>query len=176
MFDVYSYLSKYKDINKIEDNLWLGNSFAAGNIWDLKEKGIKKILSIMTVPPNNYNKEDGFNQKIIEIDDMNHQNIIQYFGECLNFIKGDDKILVHCAAGASRSATIVIAYLMWKNKMKFDDALQLVKEIRPNVWPNEGFQDQLKLFEKLLNENNYEIDKIKFKEVKWVPPDNLSFY
>ena len=44
----------------------------------------------------------------------------------LNFIKGDDNILLHCAAGASRSATIVIAYLMWKNKMKFDDALKFV--------------------------------------------------
>ena len=171
----YSYLDKYKDINKIEDNLWLGNAFAAGNIKDLKEKGIKKILTIMTMP-HNYNKEDGFNHKKIEIDDMNHQNIIQYFGECLDFIKGDEKILVHCAAGASRSATIVIAYLMWKNKMKFDVAFQLVQQLRPIVWPNEGFKDQLKLFEKLLNENNYDIDKIKFKEVKWVPPDNLPFY
>ena len=171
-----NYFDTHKDIDKIEENLWLGNTFAAGNIKDLKEKGIKKILSVMSVPPNYDNKEDGFNHKKIEIDDMNHQNIIQYFGECLNFIKGDEKILVHCAAGASRSATIVIAYLMWKNKMKFDDALQLVQKLRPIVWPNEGFKDQLKLFEKLLNEYNYDIDKIKFKEVKWIPPDNLPFY
>ena len=99
---------------------------SAGDIKDLKEKGIKKILTVMNGTPHKYNKEDGFNHKMFEIYDTSYENIIQYFGECLNFIKGDEKILVHCAAGASRSATIVIAYLMWKNKMKFDDALKFV--------------------------------------------------
>ena len=82
----------------------------------------------MNGTPHKYNKEDGFNHKMFEIYDTSYENIIQFFGECLNFIKGDEKILVHCAAGASRSATIVIAYLMWKNKMKFDDALNLYKK------------------------------------------------
>ena len=126
MDDDYNFLDDYKDIDEIEDKLWLGNSFAAGDIKDLKEKGIKKILTVMNGTPHKYNKEDGFNHKMFEIYDTSYENIIQYFGECLNFIKGDDKILVHCAAGASRSATIVIAYLMWKNKMKFDDALKFV--------------------------------------------------
>ena len=72
-------------------------------------------------------------------------------------------------AGASRSATIVIAYLMWTNKWKFDKALDFVTKKRPIVCPNDGFQSQLKIFEKLLSENNYEIDKIKFKEINWTP-------
>ena len=126
MDDEYNFLDDYKDIDEIEDKLWLGNSFAAGDIKDLKEKGIKKILTVMNGTPHKYNKEDGFNHKMIEIYDTSYENIIKFFGECLNFIKGDDNILFHCAAGASRSATIVIAYLMWKNKMKFDDALKFV--------------------------------------------------
>ena len=176
MFDIIYFLENYKDLNETDENLWLGNSFAAGDIKDLKEKGIKKILSVMNDNPNEYNEEDGFKHKTIEIMDMNHENIIQYFGECFNFIKGDEKILVHCAAGASRSATIVIAYLMWKKKMKFDEALKYVQNKRFVVWPNSGFKDQLKLFEKLLIENEYNIDKINFKEIKWVPPDDLPFY
>ena len=171
MLDDYSnFLGRNKDLNEIEDNLWLGNEYAARNKEDLKRKGIKKILSVMDGAPN-YNPEDGFIHKKIEIDD-----IIQYFGECLNFIKGEEKVFVHCAVGASRSATIVIAYLMWKNKKQFDEVLKLVQKLRPIVWPNDGFKDQLKLFEKLLEENNYDIEKINFKEVKWVPPENLSFY
>ena len=169
-YDIYN----YKDLNEIEDKLWLGNSFAAGNINDLKEKGITKILTVMNGPPKKY--DEGFNHKTIEIMDINFQNIIQYFGECLNFIKGDEKILVHCAAGASRSATIVIAYLMWKNKMNFNDALQFVKNKRPIIWPNAGFKEQLKMFEKLLIENDYDINKINFKEIKWVPPENMNYY
>ena len=42
----------YHHLNKIEDNLWLGNSFAAGEVKDLKEKGITKILTVMNGFPN----------------------------------------------------------------------------------------------------------------------------
>ena len=43
----------------------------------------------MNRQPHQYNKEDGFDHKTIEIMDSNEQNVIQYFGECL---KGDIKI------------------------------------------------------------------------------------
>ena len=164
-----NYFDTHKDIDKIEENLWLVNTFAAGNIKDLKEKGIKKILSVMSVPPNYDNKEYGFNHKKIEIDDMNHQNIIQYFGECLNFIKGDEKVLVHCLGGVSRSPTIVIAYIMWIKKMKYDEAIQFVKSKRSIIGPNSGFIKQLKMFHNILIDNDYNIDKINFKQIKWVP-------
>ena len=95
------------------------------------------------------------------------QNIIKYFGECLNFIKGEDKILVHCVAGSSRSATIVIAYIMWSKKMTYSKAFNFVKNKRSIIYPNTGFIEQLKLFEKELIKNDYDIDKIKFDEIKW---------
>ena len=62
-------------------------------------------------------------------------------------------------AGVSRSATIVIAYLMWKKKMKFDEAFSFVQKKRTIV-PNYGFKQQLKLFEKELEKNEYDINKI----------------
>ena len=113
----------------------------------------------------NYNPEE-FTHKRIDINDTIHQNIIQYFGECINFIKGNEKVLVHCLMGSSRSATIVIAYLMWYKKWKYEEAFEFVKSKRFIAFPNKGFQEQLKLFEKLLVENNYDIDKIKFNEIK----------
>ena len=176
MESTLNFLDNYQVLNEIEEKLWLGNSFAAGDIQDLKKKGIKKILTVMNGQPHKYKKEDGFNHKIIELMDMSSENIIKYFGECLQFIEGDDKILVHCAAGASRSATVVIAYIMWKKKMEFMDALQYVQKKRPIVWPNPGFKEQLKMFQKLLVENGYDINKINFNEIKWVCPENLSYY
>ncbi len=68
-------------------------------------------------------------------------------------------------AGASRSATIVIAYLMWNKKWKFEQALNYVKLKRPIICPNDGFLKQLKMFDKLLIENDYDIERIKFKEI-----------
>ena len=134
-------------INEIKDGLWLGDNYAANNVEDLKKKGIKKILTVMNQTGPIYKSEDGFIHKKFELSDFESENIIKYFGDCLNFIDGKEKVLVHCMAGASRSATIIIAYLMWKDKMKYDDALDFVQKKRFIVYPNEGFREQLKLFE-----------------------------
>ena len=149
----------------IKDFLWLGNSYAAEDIEDLKKKGIKKILSVWDCLGPNY-QDNEFIHKKIKIADVYKANIIQYFGECLNFIKGDEKVFVHCIAGSSRSASIVIAYIMWSEKKTFSEAFDFVKSKRL-INPNLGFQDQLKMFEKLLVEKNYDLDKINFKEIKW---------
>ena len=75
---------------------------------------------------------------------------------------------MHCAAGVSRSASIVIAYIMWDKKMSFEEAFEFVESKR-KIGPNNGFIEQLKLFEKELIEKNYDINKIKFEEIKWEP-------
>ena len=166
-----------KDIDEIEEGkLWLG-SFDPGNFKVLKEKGIKKILTLMEGDSSNFNyKQYGFNQKVISIMDFDSENIIQYFGECLNFIKGEEKVFVHCAAGESRSATIVIAYLMWKKKLTFDKAYDFVKQKRPRIYPNFGFRQQLQMFEKLLFENGFNISNIYFKSIKWKSSEHTSSY
>lgn len=58
-------------------------------------------------------------------------------------------MLVHCQAGVSRSAAIVIAYCMWKEHLSADAATALVTAARSVVWPNAGFKCQLQEFEEL---------------------------
>ena len=160
----------FNDMDEIDENLWLGNIYAAENITELKNKGIKKILTVMNGFKPKIPLKEEFIHKQFEIKDLSNQNIIQYFGDCLNFIKGDEKVLVHCQAGASRSASIVIAYLMWKKRKKYDEILKLVKSKRFIVSPNFGFKEQLIAFEKVLADNDYDIDKIKFNEIKVILP------
>lgn len=52
------------------------------------------------------------------------------------------KVLVHCQMGISRSSTCALAYLMICRKMSAADAIRTVR-LRRDVWPNEGFQQQL---------------------------------
>eukprot|EP00771_Trimastix_marina_P001200 gnl/Trimastix_PCT/2254.p1 GENE.gnl/Trimastix_PCT/2254~~gnl/Trimastix_PCT/2254.p1 ORF type:complete len:324 (+),score=22.77 gnl/Trimastix_PCT/2254:77-1048(+) len=52
-------------------------------------------------------------------------------------------ILVHCAAGVSRSATLVLAYIMQRERIPFKQALLRVKTKRSCVAPNFGFVAQL---------------------------------
>jgi protein-tyrosine phosphatase len=58
--------------------------------------------------------------------------------------KQNRKVLVHCAAGVSRSASFVIAYIMKSRKIGFDEAYTFVKSKRPIITPNSGFVKQLK--------------------------------
>lgn len=56
-------------------------------------------------------------------------------------------VLVHCRQGVSRSATIVLAYLMKYQNMTLKTALEKVRELRPIVRPNIGFFNELLAFE-----------------------------
>lgn len=53
-------------------------------------------------------------------------------------------VLVHCNAGVSRSASVVIGYLMQRRDMSAEDAYNLVKSWRPCIQPNAGFMQQLR--------------------------------
>jgi len=56
-------------------------------------------------------------------------------------------VLVHCAAGVSRSATVVLGYLMSRHNYTLAAALEHLKAVRPWVAPNLGFMQQLAAYE-----------------------------
>lgn len=57
-------------------------------------------------------------------------------------------MLVHCSQGVSRSATIVIGYLMWKSNASYDEVFAHVKSARGVANPNIGFTCQLLQWQK----------------------------
>lgn len=59
-------------------------------------------------------------------------------------------MLVHCQVGISRSATILIAFLMKEYKLRFKEAFEMVVKKRKIVDPNEGFRKELLEYEKQL--------------------------
>ena len=70
----------------------------------------------------------------VKIRDNESENIIEHLPSALDFIhsavKSNENVLVHCYKGISRSASIVIAYIMLKFHMSYDDAFNFVKEKR----------------------------------------------
>ncbi len=56
-------------------------------------------------------------------------------------------VLVHCRKGESRSACIVILYLMRDQGHTLREALQLVARKRPTIRPNDGFLNSLMEYE-----------------------------
>lgn len=161
-----SAIKKPSYLSKISEKVYLGGSVGSSYKMLEKEK-IHNVLSCIGTFSPKYKPEQKINQKIISIIDLPTENILKYLKECIEFIESSDKVYIHCMQGISRSASIVIAYFMWKNNLNYNDAFQLVKSKRPIVKPNEGFKKQLLIFEKLLNEKNYELNNIDFSNIKW---------
>ncbi|TGZ75044.1 hypothetical protein CRM22_000602 [Opisthorchis felineus] len=135
-------------MNEIFPGLWIGSCPFKENAPNLLRFGIKSILTLDAAPLSD-GVFDCFNRKFIRLLDEPSQDVLDILEEALDFIDlslTTGGILVHCAMGVSRSATIVIAYVMRKNKLSYDSALEVVMKKRL-VYPNIGFVNQLKLFE-----------------------------
>ncbi|UYV85089.1 DUSP3 [Cordylochernes scorpioides] len=82
--------------------------------------------------------------------DLSSFNISKYFKQCSDFIEdalaNNGKVFVHCMQGISRSATIVLAFLMMKRGMNIRDACREVRKAR-EIFPNDGFLYQLCLLQ-----------------------------
>jgi protein-tyrosine phosphatase len=143
----------YPEINKITDKIYLGNQDAARDKKLLKEMGITHVL-VCAAFIKEFHPED-FVYKSIPIDDDIKQDITGYLKECIEFIENGQTVFLHCHAGVSRSASVTIAYLMWKERLKFNDAKEFVKTRRPSIFPNSGFETQLTKFEMSLINNNF---------------------
>jgi protein-tyrosine phosphatase len=61
-------------------------------------------------------------------------------------------ILVHCAAGMQRSAAVVAMFLIATQGMKWEDALQFIRQRRPIAfYPSANFLKAIQGFEKTLH-------------------------
>lgn len=138
------------EINEVATGLYLTNFKNAKDYDALKRLGVRQILTIgMELPRHG---EPLFKVMHVRVDDSPNENIKKYFNSTYNFINRGPTV-VHCAAGISRSATIVAAYLMRRFKMTSNQAIAHIKKCRSVVNPNYGFVQQLMRLEKELATN-----------------------
>ena len=139
-------------ISEIIYGLYLGGEEIAMNKELLNEKNVTTILNVTSNIP--FYHEPEFTYHRIPIIDGPSIDIKKYFDETFKIIdetiKNNKNIFVHCHAGISRSATIVIAYIMKKNNIKMNEAYKIVYTKRSCISPNFGFCGQLMLYEKEL--------------------------
>ena len=152
-------------MDSISDKVYLGNMISAKDEENLIENNFTGVLSCTGEFSPQY-KNQSIKHKIFDINDSDNSNIIKYFKEALLFIDEQEKVLVHCLGGISRSATLVIAYFMWKNKLTFEESFNMVLEHRL-CSPNNGFREQLLIFQDKLKETNYNLDKIDLENIQW---------
>lgn len=143
--------------NEIEPLLYLGSVNAFKDTHFMSKVGaIVSITRIATEEfglPAHISEAQG-NHLDICLADHEDSDISKHFDESYQFITNHildgHAVFVHCVAGISRSATLVTAYLMRANLWTTYKALQVVKERRPCIRPNDGFLEQLIEFEKTI--------------------------
>ena len=78
----------------------------------------------------------------------------------IKWLNQGETVLVHCYQGVSRSATIVIAYLVKACEMDLTAAWRHCKEIRWLVCPNDGFFRALQKYQCEVRQEEPKADKI----------------
>lgn len=132
--------------------LLLGDAKNAYSRQLLKSLNVKFILNVAKECKNHF-QSDFVYKKYPFVDD-DGENLLDYLDDCCQFIeKGREHnsiTFVHCFVGMSRSAAVVVGYLMKFKGLSLEKALTFVKRKRPCVDINVGFISQLKQYEKKL--------------------------
>jgi hypothetical protein len=99
----------------IDDFLYHGDLGHASNIGLLNQLNIRHIINVCDCPLDKIIQEK-FNVLWINLYDELKSDIKQYFKETNEFLykckQKNEKVLVHCQMGISRSSSIILAYLM----------------------------------------------------------------
>mmetsp|Transcript_76781 Transcript_76781/g.144681 ORF Transcript_76781/g.144681 Transcript_76781/m.144681 type:complete len:438 (+) Transcript_76781:73-1386(+) len=131
----------------LENFLYLGNRSNAGDERGLENMGISHMLSVVADSDEEIATPAGMERIVLHAADSSDEDIAALFPRAVQFLQqvheAGGRVLVHCVAGRSRSASLVIAYLMRRCNMTLNEAFTLLKEKRPVVLPNSGFWQQL---------------------------------
>jgi hypothetical protein len=153
MFLNESYYNNGQEALPAENGLgsvWISGYDFAHNLGKLRQNGIMGICSAVDL---SFKYPPDFEQIKFALDDCESQKITGCFQEAYEFIEAQRRktnVLVHCAAGISRSSAMLISYMMKKYGYSFDESLKRVREKRACVLPNSGFERQLREYEKEL--------------------------
>jgi len=136
-------------LSKIDDQLYLTGEGGAQDLAALREVGIGQVVNVADAVCHEYHPGH-FTYLSIDLQDNGaKEDLRPLFLKTIDFIEKHRTVL-HCQQGVSRSATMVIAYVMWKNNLTFRQALDYVMKRRPVISPNGGFMGQLLLWEVVL--------------------------
>uniref|UniRef100_A0A8C6QSS1 Dual specificity protein phosphatase n=1 Tax=Nannospalax galili TaxID=1026970 RepID=A0A8C6QSS1_NANGA len=138
-------------VDEVWPNLFIGDAATANNRFELWKLGITHVLNAAHGGLYCQGGPDFYGSSVsylgVPAHDLPDFNISTYFSQAADFIHcalntPGAKVLVHCVVGVSRSATLVLAYLMLHQQLSLHQAVITLRE-RRWIFPNRGFLRQL---------------------------------
>ena len=143
----------------ILNKLYLGDMFDANDADTIKNRNISCILCVAE-RLKIMNTNPCVKVYKYELSDDSNCNISLYFEEIGEIINKENIVLVNCVAGVSRSATIVIAYIMKYYNLDLKTVFLLVRKRRNRICPNKKFMECLLDYElSLFGKNSLTYDE-----------------
>lgn len=137
----------FTEPSTVVNGLYLGNIYNAADLNTLKNMNITHVVNVSKNISNYF--PDKFTYFNIKIDDINsesfHDDLIELVEKMYKLINEENKkIFVHCLMGSSRSATVILLYMIKYLDLELDVAYDKLKEIRPTINVNTTFMNQLR--------------------------------
>jgi protein-tyrosine phosphatase len=143
-------------MTQITPKLFLGDANDAQNYDFLRDKKISIIVNAAKEIPNYFERNLEHDTKTpgslniayirLNLDDTQTQNlsgVLPVVDTIISAIKNGQKVFIHCAAGVSRSSSIVIYTIMKLHGWPFEKSYLFVKALHPRTEPNNNFKRQL---------------------------------
>lgn len=150
--------------------LYLGGVDAVADTGRVFDQGIRAVvccLRDLEFPSRDFSTDLEYHR--VDVEDISREPIELFFPEAAAFIHSrvsrERPVLVHCRAGVSRSASVVMAYLMTYQGYSLHDAFFLVRSRRSCVSPNVGFMEKLCDYEEAQQDADTTVDLNKY--ISW---------
>lgn len=134
---VYERVRGHRWFDEITPKLWLGGAPTYQRDYEfLLENGITAVLNIRAERQDNiaHYQQHNINYLQLKVWDVTIPPV-DVIDEGVAWITSQlqdgRSVLVHCAKGRGRSATLLAGYLMKEQKLSFDEANELMKRKRP---------------------------------------------
>ncbi|PFH53333.1 hypothetical protein AMATHDRAFT_73516 [Amanita thiersii Skay4041] len=131
--------------------LYVGSLTAVNDVDLLRAHHITHLVQVLDAPWLPQSEKDGFHCYRIDILDQANADLRPHLEAVCTHIdrvlKSGRSVLVHCQQGVSRSAAVVIAYLIRNHGMTYDNAHAYLKRKRACIKPNAGFVRALQEWE-----------------------------
>ena len=136
-------------IQEVAEGVCITNFFGAKKLDLLTSQGITHVLICAAELREAFPHAFQY-LKLMDFTDNTGTDLLRQLEVALPWIdrvvQAGGRVLLHCAAGSSRSGAVMVAYLMHAQKMPLAKALEFARQARPIIKPNPGILEQLEIW------------------------------